>query len=50
MPQEKVFFLWPHKLEIHFLQAVPIAKDDTVQSLRERVFDIMARHFLAHNH
>ena len=37
----KPFFLWPAKLEMHFLPAVTLQPDDTVTSLKEKVFRIM---------
>ena len=37
----KPFYLWPAKLEMHFLPAVNIQPGDTVTSLKEKVFRIM---------
>lgn len=37
----KPFYLWPAKLEMHFLPPVNVQPDDTVASLKERVFSIM---------
>lgn len=37
----KPFYLWPATLRMHFLEPVPVRSDDTVASLKERVFTIM---------
>jgi len=46
MPQHKTFFLWPHRLAMHFLPPVHISENENVQSLRERVFSIMTEHYI----
>jgi len=40
LPTDKTFFFWPHKVEMHFLPAVPVA-NKTVQQLKEKVFKLM---------
>ncbi|MDR3712522.1 MAG: lysophospholipid acyltransferase family protein [Puia sp.] len=47
MPADKTFFLWPHRLAMHFLDPVAARPDDTVDSLRERVFSIMESYYLS---
>jgi len=42
----KAFFFWPHKLEIHFLQAVPIEKNENAATVKEKVFEIMKEYYL----
>ncbi|MBS1751100.1 MAG: 1-acyl-sn-glycerol-3-phosphate acyltransferase [Bacteroidetes bacterium] len=37
----KPFFLWPAKMEMYFLKPEYVQPDDTVASLKERVFSIM---------
>ncbi|MFT3747498.1 MAG: lysophospholipid acyltransferase family protein [Agriterribacter sp.] len=37
----KPFYLWPAKMEMHFLAAIHVQPEDTVTSLREKVFQIM---------
>ncbi|MBX2922204.1 MAG: 1-acyl-sn-glycerol-3-phosphate acyltransferase [Chitinophagaceae bacterium] len=37
----KPFFLWPATMHMHFLSPVSVQPDDTVSSLKERVFEIM---------
>lgn len=45
LPPDKPFFLWPHKLELHFLEAVAVGEDDTVEGLKMKVFKIMEQHY-----
>ncbi len=43
LPQHKMFYFWPSKIEMHFLDAVE-TKDLTIQdvkALKEKVFDLM---------
>ena len=47
LPASKPFFLSPHKLEIHFLPAVAPAPDDTVESLKTKLFRIMTEYYVA---
>lgn len=49
MPASKFFFLRPYPLSMHFLDPVAVLPDDTVESLKERVFRIMWDYYLA-NH
>lgn len=37
----KPFYLWPATLRMHFLAPVPVLPNDTVASIKERVFTIM---------
>lgn len=37
----KPFYLWPSKLHMHFLEPIPVQPNDTVQSLKDRVFNVM---------
>jgi len=45
----KPFFIWPAKLEMHFLEPVYVQQGDTVASLKQKVFDIMYAFCVAHN-
>lgn len=48
LPLNTKFYLWPHKLEMHFLP--PIATDNlTGKDLKEKVFKTMWDYYLAHN-
>jgi 1-acyl-sn-glycerol-3-phosphate acyltransferase len=43
----KPFFFWPHRVEMHFLPAVPVESKSTHQ-LKEEVFEIMNNYLLQH--
>ena len=45
MPQHKMFFLWPHRLAMDFLEPVYITDEDNVQSLKEKIFATMTEHY-----
>lgn len=46
LPATKTFYCIPHPLSIHFLPAVDIESNDTVDSLRDRVFNIMKDYYV----
>ena len=48
MPLHKKFFFWPHRVEMHHLQPVPIAENETSEELKNRVHEIM-RQFILKN-
>ena len=48
LPMGKVFYFWPHKLEIHFLPAIEVHKHDNYSEVKERVFEAMKTHYTAH--
>lgn len=45
LPANIPFYLMPHRLSIHFLPPIPVEANDTVDSLRERVFLTMKTYF-----
>ncbi len=47
MPSDRTFFLLPFRLSMHFLEPVEISKNDTSQSLKEKVFAIMKEYYAA---
>lgn len=49
MPNNKFFYIIPHKLEMHFLPAVA-SIDQTSNELQETVFKLMWDYYLLHNH
>ena len=49
MPADKVFFLFPYRLSMHFLEPVKVSKDDTSQTLKEKVFAIMTDYYVANS-
>jgi 1-acyl-sn-glycerol-3-phosphate acyltransferase len=44
LPVTKIFFMWPHRLEMHFLPAVN-SSDVTTKELKEKVFKIMWNYY-----
>ncbi len=49
LPINKKFYFWPHRLEMHFLDAVPV-NGQTSEQLKEKVFGIMKEYYIQHNH
>ena len=41
LPPSKKFFLWPKPISMHFLEPVPVSKNEDATELKERVFKIM---------
>ena len=50
LPMGKTFYFWPQKLEIHFLPAVPVIKNDSYSDLKEKVFAVMKDFYLSSAH
>jgi len=50
LPMGKPFYFWPHKLEIHFLPAVPVNGDRSYSDLKEKVFAVMKDHYVSKLH
>jgi 1-acyl-sn-glycerol-3-phosphate acyltransferase len=48
-PPDKGFFLMPVKLYMHFLPAVEPGPDETVEQLKNRVFELMKNHIIRHH-
>ena len=46
LPQHKTFFVWPHFLEMHFMEPVYLQNDDTVASLKQRIFEQMRDYYV----
>ncbi len=47
-PPDKGFFLWPVRLYMHFLPEIAVEKDETVEQLKLRVFDLMKNYIIQH--
>lgn len=41
LPPSKKFFLWPKPLSIHFLEPIPVTKNEGATALKEKVFKLM---------
>jgi 1-acyl-sn-glycerol-3-phosphate acyltransferase len=48
LPFNKMFYFWPHRVEMHFLEPVPAAGRDT-QALKSEIFNIMQAYYLQQN-
>ena len=48
LPMEQSFFLWPHPLQMHFLEPIEMNDSDTITSLKEKVYKIMSDYYVAH--
>lgn len=48
MPIHKFFYLFPHRLEMHFLQPVH-SENFTVEELKVKVFNLMKDYYVKHN-
>jgi len=49
LPSNKIFYLIPHKLEMHFLPAVS-SENISADELQEIVFKLMWDYYLLHDH
>jgi 1-acyl-sn-glycerol-3-phosphate acyltransferase len=45
LPPDKLFFLWPAKLEMHFLPAVHVSPNDNYEELKMRIFNLMSEYY-----
>jgi len=48
LPNHKKFFFWPHRVEMHHLQPVPVTENETSEELKNKVHEIM-RQFILNN-
>lgn len=46
LPADKGFFFWPCKMQLHFLPSRQIRNDDTVETLKEEMFETMRIYYL----
>jgi len=46
MPPGKTFFLLPYRLSFHFLEPVEIQDNDTVEGLKQKLFEMMKEYYL----
>ena len=49
LPVNKSFYFIPHKLEMHFLDPVPVS-GQTADQLKDKVFEIMKNYYVQDNH
>ncbi|HEV2832016.1 MAG TPA: lysophospholipid acyltransferase family protein [Hanamia sp.] len=48
LPPGKLFYYWPAKMEIHFLQPIAVNHDDNYEMLKENVHRIMSDYYVSH--
>ncbi len=48
LPVKKAFYFIPHKLEMHFLEPVPV-NNQTSEELKDKVFELMKSYYVQHN-
>ncbi|MGH2553123.1 MAG: 1-acyl-sn-glycerol-3-phosphate acyltransferase [Chitinophagaceae bacterium] len=48
MPLNKVFYLWPTRLQLHFLEAISVEGMNSDQ-LKENVFNVMKEYYISNN-
>ena len=48
LPPDKGFFIWPHSLQMHFLEPVAKKENETIEQLKEKVSGLMKEYFLSH--
>ena len=48
LPPGKIFFFWPTKLEIHFLPAIEVSSTVNYEVLKERLYEMMSKHYVMH--
>lgn len=45
LPTEKIFYFWPQRIEMHFLEPISV-HDQTLDQLKQKVFDKMKEYYL----
>ena len=48
LPTGKTFFLWPSKMEIHFLKPHAVNNTDNFENLKETMFALMGKYYTTH--
>jgi 1-acyl-sn-glycerol-3-phosphate acyltransferase len=48
LPPSKKFYLWPKPLHIHFLEPIPVTKNENPTELKEKVFQVMWNYISTH--
>jgi 1-acyl-sn-glycerol-3-phosphate acyltransferase len=49
LPNNKTFYYWPGKIEMHFLEPVPVGSM-TADELKEKLFFLMKEYYVQHRH
>jgi 1-acyl-sn-glycerol-3-phosphate acyltransferase len=46
LPRNKTFYFWPHKVEMHFLEAIPV-KDRMAEDIKQEAFEKIRDYYIA---
>ena len=46
LPRNKTFYFWPHKVEMHFLEAIPV-KDRLAEDIKQEAFEKIRDYYIA---
>jgi 1-acyl-sn-glycerol-3-phosphate acyltransferase len=46
LPRNKTFYFWPHKVEMHFLEAIPV-KDRMAEDIKQEAFEKIRDYYVA---
>jgi 1-acyl-sn-glycerol-3-phosphate acyltransferase len=46
--RNKTFYFWPHKVEMHFLEAIPV-KDRLAEDIKQEAFEKIRDYYTAKN-
>jgi 1-acyl-sn-glycerol-3-phosphate acyltransferase len=46
LPRNKTFYFWPHKVEMHFLDAIPV-KDRMAEDIKQEAFEKIRDYYIA---
>ncbi|MEO5647658.1 MAG: lysophospholipid acyltransferase family protein, partial [Chitinophagaceae bacterium] len=49
LPPGIPFYLWPSKMELHFLKPRNILATDTMEGLKKEMFELMSEYYLSHS-
>jgi 1-acyl-sn-glycerol-3-phosphate acyltransferase len=44
LPLHKTFYFWPHRIEMHFLEEIPVA-NQSADEMKSRVFEVMKAYY-----
>jgi 1-acyl-sn-glycerol-3-phosphate acyltransferase len=47
LPADRFFFLWPHRIDMHFLEPVYVGPTDTMDALKEKLFRLMTEYYVS---
>jgi 1-acyl-sn-glycerol-3-phosphate acyltransferase len=48
LPRNKIFFYWPHRIELHYLQPLSPDSFGSMETMKENIFNLMKEYYLAY--